>query len=133
MSYVVRKKTSNKNKFNSVLETELLELKKFFPFWGDVIFEDIKKSASDSLNKFFTIQDKIERRKSNFLVAKWVDPDTHWTLNFEKADVPHRAMDYMNSDRLYPSKDEIPCKSICDNCNFENICLRNYYDALADT
>lgn len=132
---VVKKKArGNKALYPSILNAEIQELRKFMPFWGDVIFTDIHASASENLELYPFSSEKIEQRKANFLVASWIDPETQWKLDFKRPGLSWRMVKYLNNGaRIYPTKDEIPCRAVCDNCNFENICLRHYYEAHADT
>ena len=37
----------------------------------------------------------------------------------------------MQSPQLYPSRKDLPHKKVCENCNFSEVCLRDYYDAVA--
>jgi hypothetical protein len=52
-------------------------------------------------------------------------------MNFEKDNINEMIVSYMQSPQLYPSRTDLPHKKVCENCNFSEVCLRDYYDAVA--
>ena len=75
---------------------------------------------------------RYERRKENFLIAQWIDYSKKTKqMNFEKDGINEKIEFYMQSPQLYPSRKDLPHKKVCENCNFSEVCLRDYYDAVA--
>ena len=131
-------KTSNRSKTEKKIRDEFMNLRRLFPFWDEVVFVDIENKAMDELDNFATkgsnpfTERKYERRKENFLIAQWMDYSKHTKqMNFEKDNINEMIVSYMQSPQLYPSRNDLPHKKVCENCNFSEVCLRDYYDAVA--
>lgn len=129
--------SNSKNIEKKILE-EFKNLRRLFPFWDEVVFVDIEKKAMEELYNFATkgsnpwVERKYERRKENFLIAQWIDYSNGTKqMNFEKDCINQKIEDYMQSHQLYPLRKELPHKKVCENCNFSEVCLRDYYDAVA--
>lgn len=137
-SYV--KSILNRNDLTNTkkVQAEFKNLRRLFPFWDEVVFVDIENKASEELNNFamngtnpFT-EIRYERRKENFLIAQWIDYSKKTKqMNFEKDGINEKIEFYMQSPQLYPSRKDLPHKKVCENCNFSEVCLRDYYDAVA--
>ena len=115
------------------LEKAAAELEEFFPFWGSSVFADIRKRASEELNKAQAFSNPFAswyvRRKKNFLVAKWTDQETKQEMSFMKEHVEALYHDYLASPSVYPLPEEVPPEGFCNDCSFSEICLRGFYDA----
>ena len=130
--------TPNYKKIEKQINSEFVNLRRLFPFWDEVVFVDIENKAMDELRNFanngsnpFT-EFKYERRKENFLIAQWLDYSKRTKqMNFEKDDINEKITTYMQSPQLYPLRKDLPHKKVCENCNFSEVCLRDYYDAVA--
>ena len=66
------------------------------------------------------------------MIAQWLDYSKRTKqMNFEKDNINEMIVSYMQSPQLYPLRAELPHKKVCENCNFSEVCLRDYYDAVA--
>ena len=131
LTCVVRDKCSHINDIERILDQELKRLYYYFPFFGDIVLNDIKNSAAAELKSYglTPASRSIKIRKENFLLAKWQDYSTGKDLFQIPHNVDELIFDYLKSNRLYPKRSELPPKQICDNCSYGDLCLRNYYDA----
>ena len=138
LAYVAWKRIhGKKNLASEELDRGIRELKVLFPFWGESVFSDIKKQASSDLNYALSNGRPFPygyvRRKRNFLVAKWVDPETGKDCFVQSPDVDGKWAEYMRSSQIYPSPSDLPPEGICNNCSFSEFCLRGFYDAHSDS
>lgn len=131
-------KTDARKQTERKIQAEFKNLRRLFPFWDEVVFVDIENKALEELYNYanndaspFT-QHEYERRKENFLIAQWIDySDKTRKMDFEKKGINESIESYMQSAQLYPSRKELPHKKVCENCNFNEVCLRDYYDAVS--
>ncbi len=126
-----------------VIAVEFEAVHKLFPFWDKVVFLDIERNTRKQLVFLLAGQESgrpqniflelaYEKRKENYLIAQWVDAGTgEKQMNFDKDGLPELISNYMVSNQLYPRRDELPHKRVCENCNFSEVCLRDYYEAFA--
>ena len=115
-----RNEKNNKDKVKEALKT----IRCYFPYLGESTFNDLIRDAESDLNKYKFYSETIHKRKLNFLVASW-NTET-WKANFKESN-PKKKMIYMNSAEIYPKELELPRNSFCEYCNFEGICLRDFY------
>lgn len=120
----------------SKITHEFQQIKKLFPFWGKSTFLDIERNTRGQLNAytFHGPQAELmyEQRKENFLIAQWENRRTNKKhMNFTLPDMDAQLTKYMNAPDLYPRHDALPHEKVCENCNFNEVCLRNYYNANA--
>lgn len=124
------------------IEVEFENIKRLFPFWSKLVFLDIEKNARGQIRAYInkdTINNPYseytyEKRKENFLIAQWVDTNTNIKqMKFNKPNVDEEIINYMSSKRLYPNAKELPHKKVCENCNYSDVCLRDYYNAFTST
>lgn len=118
-------------------DIEFINIRKLFPFWNDAVLTDIKSNTLNQIKGYDKKkdwnEDEYEWKKENFLIAQWKDIKTdHSYMNFKKQDVNKLICDYMKSNKLYPQSNNLPHYKVCENCNFSDICLRNYYLAHLD-
>ena len=131
--------TQNCKKIEKQIFSEFVKLRRLFPFWDEVVFVDIENHAMEELRKFANNKSsnpfaefKYEKRKENFLIAQWSDySNGAKQMNFEKDNINESIITYMQSPLLYPSRKDLPHKKVCENCNFSEVCLRDYYDAVS--
>ena len=126
-----------------VITAEFKAVRKLFPFWDKVVVLDIERNTRKQLEDLLSRQESgrhqniffeltYERRKENYLIAQWVDARTREKqMNFDKDGLSESISNYMGSNQLYPRRDELPHKKVCENCNFSGVCLRDYYEAFA--
>lgn len=126
-----------------VIADEFESVQKLFPFWDKIVFLDIEKNTRKQLAALLSGQESsrpmniflelaYEKRKENFLIAQWTDAGTGKKyMDFDKDGLPELISDYMVSSQLYPRRNELPHKKVCENCNFSEACLRDYYEAHA--
>ena len=130
--------TINSKQMEKKIQKEFKYLRRLFPFWNEVVFVDIENKAREELyncarngNNPFT-EPTYERRKENFLIAQWIDYSNKTKqMDFYKEGINEKIESYMQSQQLYPSRKELPHKKVCENCNYNEVCLRDYYDAVA--
>lgn len=118
-----------------------------FPMYDDVAFNDIRKKVEVEVTKTLKWREnhpdhvanvswylantaKHNRRKTNFLLAQWSDPDTgedlmHLDRTFEKKEI----RDYLCGDNLVTV---MPHEVICENCCNNAKCLLSYYSRLRE-
>lgn len=138
-TYIKSKHNILSKNISKVIKSEFELARKLFPFWDKAVFLDIEKNTRKQLDTQSTnnqadmfAQQTYEIRKENFLIAQWTDPQTQKKMmNFRKQDLAKLLTEYMTGDRLYPGRSELPHKKVCENCNFGEICLRDYYEANA--
>lgn len=126
---------------DACIATEFEKIQRLFPFWEKIVFVDIEKNTRSQLYAYKSKlassvptdafhELRYEKRKENFLIAQWTDEKSGMKyMNFNKSGLDTAMEDYMLSSRLYPTRAELPHKKVCDNCNFSEICLRDYYEA----
>lgn len=119
-----------------IIKIEFKELKKLFPFWDDAVFVDIQKNTLKDLRGYTRSSNKFQqlvyqRRKENFLIAQWAENDEKH-MKFKKDNLDQSISNYMDSNQLYPVITELPHKKVCENCNYREICLRDYYEAYTE-
>ncbi len=127
---------NNKNISNNISE-EFNRIKEMFPFWNEAIFLDIERYTREQINRYnkkynpnVNEETIYERRKENFLIAQWKDYNTNKKcMDFNKGNIDEKINSYMFSSRIYPYVNELPHKKVCENCNFREVCLRDYYNA----
>lgn len=127
-------RTGNKTAIEKQISEKIKSLKTFFPFWDEIIFTDIENTVSNQLKgfRFYSSNNNVyQRRKENFLIAKWGDNGQN-QMDFNKPNLENLMDVYMHSPALYPSRNELPHRKVCENCNYTAVCLRDYYDALAN-
>lgn len=130
---------NNKNISNNISE-EFNRIKEIFPFWNETVFLDIERYTRDQINRYnkkcnpnVNIETIYERRKENFLIAQWIDYNTNEKcMDFNKKDIDEKIDNYMLSSQIYPYINELPHKKVCENCNFREVCLRDYYNAYTE-
>lgn len=138
--YIRQTQSLDDGNVNEVLDREFDRLKRIFPYWGSSVFADIKNETRSQLKKsrereglFSKFQPQLENdyklRKENFLIAQWLDENNARLMNFQRDGINDLIRKYMLSSALYPVLDEVPNHKICENCNFNDVCLRDYYDA----
>ena len=121
------------------LEKEVRDISTLFPFWNDVIIRDIKRSvwkhiSKDTSNSYNYNYNNYRNRKETFLIAQWQDLKTEEKyMNFSKPNLCEKIKVYMKSGALYPNRSEVPHEKVCENCNCADVCLRNFYEANAQS
>lgn len=113
--------------------SDLLLIRKLFPFWLDIEYEDIKRDferdlgRSDIIPEITARDERHWRRKRNFLNAQWKDNSGRRTIDFNFREDLWRK--YMNSDELHEFAEyRTPHEKVCSNCNYSELCLRSYYE-----
>ena len=112
----------------------------FFPMFDDVVFKDIEKNVVEATNKSLNYRinnpdkrgndRKYERRKTNFLSAKWeVNGENMMKFDRPKEEVGQEIKEYMVGEDMYTT---MPYKVICDNCCNNSKCLLSYYSRLRE-
>ena len=121
--------------------------RKYFPMYDEVAFNDIKKKviaevvksiywrlkhpdymANVSWNRANT--EKHNRRKRNFLLAQWKDPDTNDDLmHLDDKSFDKKVKDYLCGENLVTG---MPHEVICENCCNNAKCLLSYYSRLRE-
>lgn len=123
LTYLGRKKKARNAQ--EAVSLALNDIKIYFPFLGSVTFQDLVRDAGTDLEQYKYFNETVHRRKLNFLVAGWKSEE--FIANF-KLDNPERAIsNYMHSDAIYPDQQKLPRHSLCDYCNYQGICLRDFY------
>ena len=126
---------------NESITTEFNAIQRLFPFWEKIVFLDIEKNTRKGLyayiekldsnrppNPFTELQ--YEKRKENFLIAQWADLNSGTKyMDFNKDELNEKIASYMIGSQLYPNRNELPHKKVCENCNYSEVCLRDYYEA----
>jgi hypothetical protein len=117
----------NRNK----LETTFAKLKKrliyWFPFLDEADISDIRRFVE---KKFYTSRPQSEhlQRKRDFLIAKWDEGGINH-MNFDSA-TREDINGYIKELGL--ENKNIPHKKVCQECNFNPICMKYYYDKVTD-
>lgn len=127
---IVKARSKNALDRIALLDEEMNRINELIPFLGPIVLSDIYDSAKNDLQNSFINDDEYIWKKSNFLLAKWDDPNGK-KLDFNRAS-DQQVRNYLSENRIYPTTDELPPTVVCDNCNFSALCLRNYYDANAE-
>jgi hypothetical protein len=110
----------------------IAKAKKLFPFWNEAVFLDIRNDTLKQLERASTMpfDARYKRRKQNFLIAQWTDKKIGTTyMDFNKPGLTDKIKDYLTSVQIYPHRDDLPHKKVCEDCNFGEVCLRDYYEA----
>ncbi|MEI8216538.1 MAG: hypothetical protein WCF96_05515 [Eubacteriales bacterium] len=130
MFILMEKKYGLKEKdLKNKLSIEYENIRKLFPFWGQAVLYDLEKNTYKQIIGNNGTGMIYRRRKLNFLIAQWKDDKTKQnTMNFSLDNINMRINKYMESSKLYQKKIELPHKKVCENCNFTDVCLRNYYE-----
>lgn len=125
------------------ISKEFENIQKLFPFWEKIVFLDIKNNTKSQLYAYKSsllstrsndvyLELQYEKRKENFLIAQWTDSKTNEkSMDFRLTGIDDRIVQYMKSNQLYPTRANLPHKKVCGNCNFSDVCLRDYYQAKA--
>jgi hypothetical protein len=134
MAALIKGKYRLDSKTLKAISGEFETARKLFPFWNEVVFTDIenntiKQLAESKSNSDPFIQNIYEQRKQNFLIAQWKDPDGNKQMIYDRDGLTNKISEYMTSAQLYPYRNELPHKKVCENCNYSEVCLRNYYEA----
>lgn len=136
-------------KFSQVekdIDKEIITLKPLFSFLIDIEFfdivrklkEDMKKSLEDE--KITLSDEKYINRKINFLFAQWrarsfdgIDGEKQMIFPEDRVDsIQEEIVDYINknSTHNFEVRKKYPYYKICENCNYSDVCLRQYYEVL---
>lgn len=126
---------------NKKLKLLMNSMKKIFPFWNNSVFKDIEYKAKadlnnqkDYLSKHNWKSNSLEynRRKLNFLIASWTEfKNEHGVGKGNKIDYmnfkisKNKIEEYMCDTELL-KQNQIPYEKICENCNYNNMCLAKY-------
>lgn len=125
LTYIARdpkyKRKDTRDSIRAVVE----DVKEFFPFLGAAAFEDLIRDAGADLLTYKTFNPVIHPRKINFLIAGWKDKD--WHPNFAIDQIDKAMQIYMSNEKIYPDDEHLPRHTICDYCNYEGVCLRDFY------
>jgi hypothetical protein len=99
-----------------------------------VVFEDIKNRVIDDFKKGYEYRNhdntKFNRRKHDFLIAKWEDRRNNQNVMDFTAYSDQSINDFMKSPQLFLSENPLPHEKVCENCCYNDRCLMNYYKAL---
>lgn len=113
-----------KKKVNEALDLELKELKYLYPYLEKATLLDVKKHILRNYS-LGDMSESFMQKKRDFLLAKWEDPDTKQPfMKFDKS--KDDIISYLNSNDLLPTGADIPHGKICEECNFNGICMRCY-------
>ncbi len=113
------------------IDKEFIKLKEYlvywFPFLDEADIFDIRRFVEE---KFYTSrpQNDYLQRKRDFLIAKWEDKGVNY-MNFNSA-TQEDIKAYINGN--YLESKNVPHKKICQECNFNSVCMKYYYDKVTD-
>ncbi|WP_026669763.1 hypothetical protein [Butyrivibrio sp. AE3006] len=99
----------------------------WFPFLDEADLSDIKRFVSE---KFYLSKPQLDyiQTKRDFLIAKWEEDGVNY-MNF-KAATKEDIRKYLMSSRL--ENDTLPHKKVCQECNYNPICMKYYYDKVTE-
>ncbi len=123
-----------KTQIGKEMDLAMIELRQLFPFWGEVVFADIRARAEADLEKYCRSgKDPMSiwyvRRKKNYLLATWKENEGGKDYIAVKTNTDELWKEYFTSTQIYPPVEEIPPTGVCSNCSYSEICLRDFYDA----
>ncbi len=125
LTYLARDPKYKRNDTREMIRAVVEEIREFFPFLGATSFEDLIRDAGADLYKYKDFNKVIHPRKLNFLIAGWETED--WSPNFAIDKIDKAMQVYMSNEQIYPDEAYLPRHTICDYCNYEGICLRDFY------
>ena len=125
LTYIARDPKYKRDNTHDMIQAVIDDIKVFFPFLGATTFDDLVRDAGRDLDSYRTFNSIIHPRKINFLVAGWRMED--WKPNFAIEKIDKAMQIYMSNDTLYPDEKSLPKYTICEYCNYEGICLRDFY------
>lgn len=105
-------------------------IKKICPYIDEATLSDMERFVRKNFSNKKRGEDFL-RRKRDFLIAAWKDMDTNVNyMKFDKAETD--IVRYMKSNRLAPISTECPHTKICEECNYNELCLNYYLDKEVD-
>lgn len=108
--------------------------KELFPMFDVIVFEDIKNKVIEDFKKGYEYRNydnsKYNRRKRDFLIAKWEDKRINQNVMDFTAYSDQAINDFMKSPQLFLIENPLPHEKVCENCCYNDRCLMNYYKAL---
>jgi len=116
----------NRDKLNEKLEILLKYLKSICPYLDDATLSDVGKYVRKNFSERRRNEDYLQKKR-DFLVAKWKDLETSEEyMNYNKSLLD--VKEYMRASRLFPQGSERPHEKICEECNYNELCLNYYRD-----
>ena len=125
LTYLAREKHEN-NSLTAVRHA-LEDIRAYFPFLGPTVLEDLVRDSTADLEKYKTYNATVHRRKLNFLIARWQTED--YTAQFTLTNPNKAIANYLRGNDIYPMQKQLPRYGICDYCNYQGICLRDFYES----
>lgn len=116
----------NKKNISNSLEKIKQYVKKLCPYIDDATLRDMERFVRKNYGN--KKRDELYlRRKRDFLIAAWKDFEKN--KNYMKFDKTVGAVEqYLKSSRLSPNSSEHPHNKICEECNYNELCLNYYLD-----
>lgn len=125
LTYLARDPKYKRDNSQKMVRAVVDDIREFFPFLGVTSFEDLIRDAGTDLEQYKYFNNVIHQRKLDFLVAAWKTED--WSPNFRIDQIDKAMHVYMSNEMIYPDDKYLPRHTICDYCNYEGICLRDFY------
>ena len=116
----------NVRNINNSLRRIKAYIKKICPYIDDATLRDMDKFVRKNYgNK--KREEIFLRRKRDFLIAAWKDFEKN--INYMKYDKNEMDVEqYLRSSSLAPSSSVCPHNKICEECNYNELCLNYYLD-----
>lgn len=122
---------NNKSQIDTVLPKLLEYIKGVCPYMDEATISDMEKYArknfSDKKTQNCEYKERYLQKKRDFLIAIWKDLEKNKDyMKYDKTGSDIIA--YMESSKLFPSGSDIPHEKVCEECNYNELCLNYYLD-----
>lgn len=124
----------NKSQLMDKIDDIVNMLVEWYPYLDEANLSDIRQYI---VSHFLTKKpdDLYINKKRNFLLAQWEEENEDGDrIKYMKFDSPKiEVQKYLWADSIYPSFKEWPHSKVCQECNFNEICMKYYFDKVVDS
>ncbi len=121
----------DRSKRETAIDSFMNTIAQMYPYLDKLELMDIREYILSNFLNNPPTRDYLEKKR-DFLIAKWEDYSTG--QNYMKYDgTKEDIREYLMNEGIYPPNGKWPHVKICQECNFNNICMKYYFDKVSDS